>query len=72
MTTPNRSGWSRSTGPTPCRDPTRARFVLKFSSAPGPYAWGEMAVTHPIIGVDTRADFEYAPTEHILDYFPAQ
>ncbi|MGH9040676.1 MAG: acetoacetate decarboxylase family protein [Acidimicrobiia bacterium] len=54
------------------QDPTRGRFTLKFSSAPGPYAWGEMSVTHPIIGVDTRAHLEYAPTEHILDYLPAR
>ncbi len=54
------------------RDPRRGRFTLKFSTVEGPYAWGAMTVTNPIIGVDTRADLEYAPTEHILDYFPPQ
>ena len=52
------------------RDPTRGRFNLKFSSVGDRYAWGEMIVTNPIVGVDTRADLEYAPTEHILDYIP--
>ncbi|MGH9005500.1 MAG: hypothetical protein ACRDYV_20435, partial [Acidimicrobiia bacterium] len=52
------------------RDPTRGRFNLKFSTVGERYAWGQMVVTNPIIGIDTRADLEYAPTEHVLDYIP--
>jgi hypothetical protein len=28
-------------------------------------------VTNLIIAIDTKADLEYAPTEYVLDYFPA-
>jgi acetoacetate decarboxylase len=52
------------------RDPTRARFSLAFTSAGDRYPWGAVPVTNLIIAVDTRADLEYAPTEHVLDYFP--
>jgi len=53
------------------RDPSRARFSIEFASAGDRYPWGAVPVTHRIIAVDTRADLEYAPTEHVLDYFPA-
>jgi hypothetical protein len=52
------------------RDPTRAKFSVEFSSAGDRYPWGAVPVTNRIIAVDTRADLEYAPTEHVLDYFP--
>jgi acetoacetate decarboxylase len=52
------------------RDPTRARFSVEFTSAGTRYPWGAVPVTHLIVAVDTRADLEYAPTEHVLDYFP--
>jgi acetoacetate decarboxylase len=52
------------------RDPSRARFSLEFTSAGDRYPWGAVPVTNVIIAVDTRADLEYAPTEHVLDYFP--
>jgi hypothetical protein len=52
------------------RDPTRAGFTVRFSSAGERYPWAAVPVTHRIIAVDTRADLEYAPTEHVLDYFP--
>ena len=52
------------------QDPRRGRFTLKFSSVDGLYSWGLVPVTNPIIGIDTRADLEYAPTEHVLDYIP--
>ena len=52
------------------RDPSRAKFSVEFTSAGERYPWGAVAVTNVIIAVDTRADLEYAPTEHILDYFP--
>ena len=52
------------------RDPSRARFSLDFTSAGDRYPWGAVPVTNLIIGVDTRADLEYAPTDHVLDYFP--
>src|SRR5439155_26542981 len=52
------------------RDPTRARFSLDFSSAGDRYPWGAVPVTNLIVAVDTRADLEYTPTEHVLDYFP--
>ncbi|HEV7534194.1 MAG TPA: acetoacetate decarboxylase family protein [Acidimicrobiia bacterium] len=52
------------------RDPSRARFSVEFTSAGDRYPWGAVPVTHLIIAVDTRADLEYAPTEHVLDYFP--
>lgn len=52
------------------RDPSRARFALEFSSAGDRYPWGAVPVTNVIIAVDTKADLEYAPTEHVLDYFP--
>ncbi|HEY4410893.1 MAG TPA: acetoacetate decarboxylase family protein [Acidimicrobiia bacterium] len=52
------------------RDPTRAKFSIEFTSAGDRYPWGAVPVTHLIIAVDTRADLEYAPTDHVLDYFP--
>ena len=52
------------------RDPARARFSVKFTSAGERYPWGAVPVTNLIIAVDTKADLEYAPTEHVLDYFP--
>jgi acetoacetate decarboxylase len=52
------------------RDPTRARFSIEFSSAGDRYPWAAVPVTNLIVAVDTRADLEYAPTEHVLDYFP--
>ena len=52
------------------RDPTRAKFSIEFRSAGDRYPWGAVPVTNLIIAVDTRADLEYAPTEHVLDYFP--
>jgi acetoacetate decarboxylase len=52
------------------RDPTRARFSLDFTSADR-YPWGAVPVTNLIVAVDTCADLEYAPTEHVLDYFPS-
>lgn len=52
------------------RDPTRAGFSVRFSSAGERYAWGAVRVTNVIIAVDTKADIEYAPTDHVLDYFP--
>jgi acetoacetate decarboxylase len=52
------------------RDPTRAKFSIEFASAGERYPWGAVPVTNLIIAVDTRADIEYAPTEHVLDYFP--
>ena len=52
------------------RDPTRAGFTVTFTSAGDRYPWGAVPVTNLIIAVDTRADLEYAPTEHVLDYFP--
>jgi acetoacetate decarboxylase len=52
------------------RDPTRAKFSVELASAGERYPWGAVPVTHLIIAVDTRADLEYAPTEHVLDYFP--
>ena len=52
------------------RDPARARFSVKFTSAGDRYLWGAVPVTNLIIAVDTKADLEYAPTEHVLDYFP--
>jgi acetoacetate decarboxylase len=51
-------------------DPTRARFSVQFSSAGDRYPWGAVPVTNLIIAVDTKADLEYAPTDHVLDYFP--
>jgi acetoacetate decarboxylase len=53
------------------RDPSRARFSVEFSSAGERYPWGAVPVTNLIIAVDTRADIEYAPTDHVLDYFPS-
>jgi len=53
------------------RDPTRARFSIEFRSAGDRYPWGAVPVTHLIIAVDTQADVEYAPTDHVLDYFPS-
>jgi acetoacetate decarboxylase len=53
------------------RDPTRARFSLAFTSAGDRYPWGAVPVTNLIVAVDTRADLEYAPTDHVLDYFPS-
>ncbi|HEV7865208.1 MAG TPA: acetoacetate decarboxylase family protein [Acidimicrobiia bacterium] len=52
------------------RDPSRAKFSLAFTSAGDRYPWGAVPVTNLIVAVDTRADLEYAPTEHVLDYFP--
>ncbi|HET9771277.1 MAG TPA: acetoacetate decarboxylase family protein [Acidimicrobiia bacterium] len=52
------------------RDPTRAKFSVEFTSAGDRYPWGAVPVTNLIIAVDTQADLEYAPTEHVLDYFP--
>jgi acetoacetate decarboxylase len=52
------------------RDPTRAKFSIEFASAGDRYPWGAVPVTNLIIAVDTSADIEYAPTEHVLDYFP--
>jgi acetoacetate decarboxylase len=52
------------------RDPTRAQFTIDFSSASDRYPWGAVPVTNLIIAIDTRADLEYSPTEHVLDYFP--
>jgi acetoacetate decarboxylase len=52
------------------RDPARAKFSVEFSSAGDRYPWGSVPVTNLIIAVDTSADIEYAPTEHVLDYFP--
>jgi acetoacetate decarboxylase len=52
------------------RNPTRARFSIEFSSAGDRYPWGAVPVTNLIIATDTSADLEYAPTEHVLDYFP--
>jgi acetoacetate decarboxylase len=52
------------------RDPSRARFSIEFTSVGDRYAWGAVPVTNVIIAVDTQADLEYAPTEHVLDYFP--
>jgi acetoacetate decarboxylase len=52
------------------RDPTRAQFSLAFTSAGDRYPWGAVPVTNLIIAIDTKADLEYAPTEHVLDYFP--
>ena len=52
------------------RDPTRAKFSVTFTSAGDGYPWGAVPVTNLIIAVDTRADLDYAPTEHVLDYFP--
>ena len=52
------------------RDPTRAKFSIEFTSAGERYPWGAVPVTNLIIAVDTEADIEYAPTEHVLDYFP--
>ena len=52
------------------RDPTRASFSLAFTSAGDRYPWGAVPVTNRIIAIDTRADLEYALTEHVLDYFP--
>jgi acetoacetate decarboxylase len=53
------------------RDPSRAKFSIEFRSAGDRYPWGAVPVTHLIVAVDTRADLEYAPTEHVLDYFPS-
>ena len=53
------------------RDPTRAQFSLAFTSAGDRYPWGAVPVTNLIVAVDTRADLEYAPTDHVLDYFPS-
>ncbi|HVW31726.1 MAG TPA: acetoacetate decarboxylase family protein [Acidimicrobiia bacterium] len=53
------------------RDPRRARFSIEFHSAGDRYPWGSVPVTHLIVAVDTRADLEYAPTEHVLDFFPS-
>ena len=52
------------------RDPTRAKFSIEFTSAGDRYPWGAVPVTNLIIAVDTKADLEYAPTDHVLDYFP--
>ena len=52
------------------RDPTRGRFSVQFNSAGDRYPWGVVPVTNLIIAIDTKADLEYAPTEHVLDYFP--
>jgi acetoacetate decarboxylase len=52
------------------RDPARARFSVEFTSAGDRYPWGAVPVTNLIVAVDTRADLEYAPTDHVLDYFP--
>jgi acetoacetate decarboxylase len=52
------------------RDPTRAKFSIEFASAGDRYPWGAVPVTNLIVAVDTKADVEYAPTEHVLDYFP--
>jgi acetoacetate decarboxylase len=52
------------------RDPTRAKFSIEFTSAGDRYPWGSVPVTNLIIAVDTSADLDYAPTEHVLDYFP--
>lgn len=52
------------------RDPARAGFTVRFGSAGDRYLWGSVPVTHPIIAVDTKADLEYALTDHVLDYFP--
>jgi len=52
------------------RDPWRAKFSVEFSSGGDRYPWGAVPVTNLIIAVDTSADLEYAPTEHVLDYFP--
>ena len=53
------------------RDPSRAKFSIEFSSAGERYPWGAVPVTNLIIAVDTSADLEYAPTDHVLDYFPS-
>jgi acetoacetate decarboxylase len=52
------------------RDPTRAQFSVEFTSAGDRYPWGAVPVTNLIIAVDTKADLEYSPTDHVLDYFP--
>jgi acetoacetate decarboxylase len=52
------------------RDPSRAKFSIEFASAGDRYPWGAVPVTNLIIAVDTKADIEYAPTEHVLDFFP--
>src|SRR6185295_4387847 len=52
------------------QDPTRGRFTVQFSSAGDAYPWGVVPVTNIIIGVDTRAGIEFAPTDHVLDYMP--
>jgi acetoacetate decarboxylase len=51
-------------------DPTRAKFSIEFTDAGDRYPWGAVPVTNLIIAVDTKADLEYAPTDHVLDYFP--
>jgi hypothetical protein len=52
------------------RDPSRASFSVEFTSVGDRYPWGAVPVTNLIIAVATKADLEYAPTEHVLDYFP--
>ena len=51
-------------------DPSRAQFTIEFTSSGERYPWGAVPVTNQIIAIDTRADLEYAPTDHVLDYFP--
>ena len=50
--------------------PHPGQVLGQFTSAGDRYPWGAVPVTNLIIAVDTKADLEYAPTDHVLDYFP--
>ena len=52
------------------RDPYRGNFSINFKTSGPAYPWDLVPVTNTIIGIDTRADFELAPTDHVLDYVP--
>ncbi|HLF40848.1 MAG TPA: acetoacetate decarboxylase family protein [Acidimicrobiia bacterium] len=52
------------------RDARRGRFTVRFSDGGDAYPWGAVPVTNTIIAVDTQADLEFAPTDHVLSFIP--
>jgi acetoacetate decarboxylase len=50
------------------RDPRRGTVDVRFRDGGSRYPWSATPVTNMIIGIDTMANLEYAPTEYVLGY----
>jgi hypothetical protein len=50
------------------RDPRRGPISVRFSTPDPAYPWGILRSTNTIVGIDTTADLEWAPTAHVLPY----